>query len=118
MTNNSEKQAVGAGWENHLVGEAPPLQKILAKTEPAWEIKTEHYEITKFIVIDNKRIFVTLQDFRGEIDITIKKQEFIEADEAWEVCEQNIFTPIETKALTQLLSSLGGLIPLTQKNNS
>lgn len=116
MTNNSEKQAVVAGWENHLVGQAPPLQKMLVKSEPAWVIQTEQSAITKFIVIDNKRISVTLEDFRGDIEITIKKQEFIE--EEWEFCEANIFTPIEIQALTKLLASLGSLIPVTQKTNS
>lgn len=95
------------------------FHQVLPKnTEPAWVIGTEQAIITKFIVIDNKRISVTLEDFRGDIEITIKKQEFIEEEDAWEVCEANIFTPIEIQALTKLLASLGSLIPLTQKTNS
>ena len=96
------------------------FHQVLPKnTIPALVIGTEQFEITKFIVINNKRISVTLEDFRGDIEITIKKQEFNEDEDSWDFCAgQNIFTPIEIQALTKLLASLGSLIPLTQKTNS
>jgi hypothetical protein len=82
-------------------------------TEPSFEIKTEHQEMTMFVEIANKRIFVTLQDFRGEVEITIKKQEFIEEDDAWEICDKNIFTLTEIKALIQLLYCFNSFVPQT-----
>lgn len=109
MTNNSEK-------DKSFIAGRQFRQVLPEKSEPEMEIKTEQVEIIRFIDIGNKRISVILEDFRGGIDITIKKQEF--EDDVWQVCEQNIFTPIEIKALVKLLASFGSLETLTHKTNS
>lgn len=110
MTNKSEEYKVFIGGRQ--------FRQVLNNVEesvPAFEIKTMQYSIENFVEIENTRIMVKANSFKGEIDICIEKHEWCEEYENWEDSNNSTYSMTEIQAILHLLENIANYCTLSPK---